>query len=130
MGETTDPQVFEDPKTGLSRFAFLAEDGTLEAALFVGPEPVRVARDFVAGLLGQPAPHVLAANPQSNSFDPGPIMCACMSVGQNTLIAAMEEHRADLERVCQATGAGVTCGSCRPEIADLLQNMVVKTAAE
>ena len=62
--------------------------------------------------------------------DPGPLVCSCMSVGQNTILAAASELGADLERVCQATGAGVTCGSCRPEITDLIGRYTVREAAE
>ncbi|MEM9798349.1 MAG: molybdopterin-dependent oxidoreductase [Pseudomonadota bacterium] len=125
-----EPQIFSDPVGGLTRLAFVAEDGTLAAALFVGRSPVSVARDHVAGLIGKPASDVLASRPGSGVPDPGPIVCACMGVGANTLLATANEQGADLDRVCSATGAGVTCGSCRPEIANLISRFALRAAAE
>jgi len=72
----------------------------------------------------------LAARPGNMAFDPGPTVCSCMNVGQNTLLAATEKVGFDLDRVCKATGAGVTCGSCRAEISNLIQRFSVPEAAE
>jgi len=53
-----------------------------------------------------------------------------MNVGQNTLLAAAGDLGADLERVCATTGAGVTCGSCCPEISNLIRSFAIVEAAE
>ena len=125
-----EPQVLSDPSGGQFRLGFTDGDGRLTAALFIARDPVTVARDHIAGLIGQQAQTVLAARPGAETVDPGPLVCSCMSVGQNTILAAASELGADLERVCQATGAGVTCGSCRPEITDLIGRYTVREAAE
>ena len=130
FGLSADPQVLVDAKTRISRLAFANGEGLLDAALFIAPTPVQVARDHIAGLIGQPVDKVLAARPASSAFDPGPTVCSCMNVGQNTLLAAAHECGPDLDRVCKATGAGVTCGSCRPEIANLIQRYKMPEAAE
>ena len=124
------PQIYTDPSAGLSRLAFVAEDGTLLAALFLSRRPVAVARDHMSGLIGQPADGALAARPGRDRPDPGPTVCSCMSVGQNTILHTANEIGPDLDRVCQATGAGVTCGSCRPEIAALIARFAHREAAE
>ncbi|MGR3500983.1 molybdopterin-dependent oxidoreductase [Pseudaestuariivita sp.] len=124
------PQVLSDPASGTVRLAFADPAGRLVAALFVAPQPVAVAREHVAGLIGQPLDGVLAARPKGDAPDPGPTICSCMGVGANTILAAAEELGPDLARVCEATGAGVTCGSCRPEITTLLSRLALDAAAE
>jgi len=130
LGLKDDPQVLTDTTCGITRLAFTSRDGTLQGALFVSQTPVAVARDHIASLIGAPAAGVLAGRPGSGIMDPGPVVCSCMNVGANTLIAAAGEHGFDLDRVCQVTGAGVTCGSCRPEISNLISRLAVPKAAE
>ncbi len=130
FGLGNDPQVFTDAGAGLTRLAFTSDDGTLTAALFVSRAPVAVAREHVAALIGHPAEGVLAARPSDTAVDPGPTVCSCMNVGTNALLAAANEIGPDLDRVCRATGAGVTCGSCRPEVAALIERFKVREAAE
>ncbi len=130
FGLTTDPQIYSDRSSGLTRVAFVADDGTLEAALFVAKTPVQVARDHVESLIGNQTTLALAARPAANGFNPGPTVCSCMNVGQNTLLAAAQDLGPDLQKICDATGAGVTCGSCRPEITRLLERIAVQEAAE
>ena len=49
----------------------------------------------------------------------------------NTIIEAIETGQAlDVEAVGALLGAGTNCGSCKPEIADLLQTYAVRAAAE
>jgi len=114
--------------SGLVRMAFYA-DGCLKAALFAAPGSVAVARDFAASALGQPITGLLAARPGADRPDPGPTVCSCLNVGRNQILAAIESG-VDLEQVCSKTGAGTNCGSCRPEIADLIAKTQLRTAAE
>ncbi len=125
-----DPQVLMDRTNGVSRLAFSDRDGTLAAALFIAAEPVAVARDHVAELIGTQATNILAARSGANASDPGPTVCACMGVGQNTILAAAHDVGPNLDRICEATSAGMSCGSCRPEVADLIGRMSMPTAAE
>ena len=122
------PEVVSDRARGETRLAFRVA-GQLVAALFVAPGPVAVARDFVAAALGTPAEDLLAARPGAGRVDPGPVVCACTGVGRNTLLAAMAATGADVDRLCAATGAGTNCGSCRPEIADLVGRARPREAA-
>ncbi|MEP0960441.1 MAG: molybdopterin-dependent oxidoreductase [Roseobacter sp.] len=123
-------QIVEDPARGEHRLAFHDGD-TLLAALFVSPKPVAVMRDYVAAQTGSPSPNILTGLTPADRPDPGPILCACLGVGINTILTAIEtEGLMSVEAIGQALGAGTNCGSCRPEIASLLAARTVKEAAE
>ena len=122
-------QSVTDPARGLVRLAF-REGGRLRAVLFAGPEPVTAARDHVAGLLGTGA-SALPGRPGADRPDPGPTVCACLHVGANTILAAVEDGRAaSVEAVGAALGAGTSCGACRPQIAALIARAAPRVAAE
>jgi assimilatory nitrate reductase catalytic subunit len=120
-----------DERRGLARIA-LHRDGRLLAALFVSPEPVALSRGHAGARIGRGrAAAVLAGRAGADLADPGPLVCACMSVGLNTLRAAIECGRgASVEALAAATGAGSSCGSCRPELADLIRRFQLPEAAE
>ena len=123
-------QLLTDPGRGIIRMAF-TENGVLKAAIFVGPEPVAVSRDHLAGLLGEADVPVLSGRPGADRPDPGPILCACMNVGVNTILTAISSGTAlSVEAIGEALGAGTNCGSCRPEIAALLARATLREAAE
>lgn len=130
FGLTEAPAVVIDRARGLSRLAW-HRDGRLIAALFVGPDPVALARDHVAAQLGgaQPAA-VLAGRPSADQPDAGPTICACMNVGRNTILRAIGAGSCSLATLGQTLGAGTSCGSCRPELNALLALNAVKEAAE
>lgn len=126
----SDPAMaVSDPARGLHRLAFL-ESGRLAAALFVAPEPVALARSWLATCLdSDTAP--LAGRPGAGLPDPGPTVCACLSVGRNTILRAItEEGLVSVEAIGAALGAGTNCGSCRPEIAQLIAAHRHREAAE
>ena len=114
-----------DPASGLHRLAF-REDGCLVGALFVAPEPVALQRVHVVSLLSTEA-SPLSGRPAGDRPDPGPIVCACFGVGANTIAACGART---VEGVGEATGAGTSCGSCRPEIVALIARQPALEAAE
>jgi assimilatory nitrate reductase catalytic subunit len=59
----------------------------------------------------------------------GPVVCACRNVSAGRIIGAIGEQCLSLDAVGAATGAGVTCGSCRPEISRLIADHIVGTIA-
>ncbi|MDF2235497.1 molybdopterin-dependent oxidoreductase [Albimonas sp. CAU 1670] len=112
----------EDAARGVVRLALFVE-GRLAGALFAAREPVEVARGHVAAMLAEAEapPDLLAGRPGADRPDPGAILCACFSVGVNTIAAAIaEQGLADVAAIGAALGAGTNCGSCRPEIQALL----------
>ena len=114
-----EPAVVSDPGRGLTRLAF-HEDDRLVAALFIAPEPVALARDHLASLLGEARPAALAGRPGADQPDPGPTVCACMKVGRNAILRAIAQGCNSVESLGATLGAGTSCGSCRPELNALL----------
>ncbi|WCQ99179.1 nitrate reductase [Paracoccus aestuarii] len=111
-----------DPARGTERLAII-RDGRLEAALFVGPGPVPLSRGHLGASLGREAPGVLSGRAPRDRPDPGPVVCACLSVGRRSIEEAAASGADTVERIAAALGAGGNCGSCRPEIASLLAGM-------
>jgi ferredoxin-nitrate reductase len=44
-------------------------------------------------------------------------------VGDGNIRKALDEGFLDLDSVCDKTGAGLGCGSCRPEIKKILEDV-------
>ncbi|KAB7730987.1 molybdopterin-dependent oxidoreductase [Rudanella paleaurantiibacter] len=59
----------------------------------------------------------------SKKVDPvqGKLVCSCNTVGQGNLEQAIRAGCTDFGQLCQQTGAGTGCGSCRPEIRSILE---------
>ncbi|MGL4281920.1 MAG: molybdopterin dinucleotide binding domain-containing protein, partial [Albidovulum sp.] len=112
---------YEDRARGRFRIAFTG-NGRLIAALFVAPEPVAVARTWLAAQIGAEAgTGVLSGQPGAETPDAGAVVCACFNVGVNTIAAAIASGRClTVAEIGAALNAGTNCGSCRPELAQLI----------
>ncbi|TLV02712.1 nitrate reductase [Dyadobacter luticola] len=53
----------------------------------------------------------------------GKLVCSCNQVGSGNLENAIEAGCKDFAALCQKTGAGTGCGSCRPEVRSILEKM-------
>jgi ferredoxin-nitrate reductase len=51
----------------------------------------------------------------------GKLVCSCNNVGEGNLINKIKEGCKDHLQLCQLTGAGTGCGSCRPEVKKILE---------
>ena len=51
----------------------------------------------------------------------GKLVCSCAGVGDGNIRKKIGEGFTDLPALCQASGAGLGCGSCRPEVSALLE---------
>ncbi|MFL5728472.1 MAG: FAD-dependent oxidoreductase, partial [Cytophagaceae bacterium] len=51
----------------------------------------------------------------------GKLVCSCNTVGEGNLINEIKKGCCDLASLCNATGAGTGCGSCRPEVKAILE---------
>ncbi|MEO0371908.1 MAG: molybdopterin-dependent oxidoreductase, partial [Pseudomonadota bacterium] len=121
---------FADPARRLHRLAF-HEEGRLLAALFIAPEPVAVMRDYLATRPGQPVDQILVGRAPADVPDPGPVLCSCFGVGINTIARAVEQDGLmSVDDIGSALRAGTNCGSCRPEIANLLKSFTLPQAAQ
>ncbi|RYG99267.1 MAG: nitrate reductase, partial [Alphaproteobacteria bacterium] len=124
--EEADWIEYEDKSEGMLRCALLV-DGRLQACLFVSRRPDLPARAWLGGLFAQEAlaakdrMTLLAGRPPVQGVDPGPIVCSCFGVGRNTICTAIKEQGLqDAASVTACLRAGGNCGSCLPEIRQLL----------
>ncbi|MBV1865733.1 MAG: molybdopterin-dependent oxidoreductase [Rhodobacteraceae bacterium] len=123
--------TYADAKTGQNRIAFV-ENERVVGVLFGASEPVALSRSFLVQALGSQAyADVLAGSGGQDQPDAGPIVCACLNVGLNTIVEHIASGQvasvADIGALLQA---GTSCGSCRPELSDLLSVNQPREAAE
>ena len=118
-----------DTGTGQYRAARLA-GGRLESCLFVAPER-RLLPDiaWLQGLFNNDRlekserTHLLAGRCADSAGDQGAVVCSCFVVRQNTIInSIIQNNIIDVKEVGRLLGAGTNCGSCIPELRELLQN--------
>jgi assimilatory nitrate reductase catalytic subunit len=101
--------------------------GALESCLFIGPEFRLPSRDWLAKLFEQERlddrarSSLLTGKPGVGQKDAGRIVCACFSVGVNTIMEAIQANGfTTAEQIGAALKAGTNCGSCVPELKALL----------
>ena len=125
----------EDAAAGALREAWVV-NGRVERVLFMTTAGRLPARDWLAGLFAEPSLSdearavLLFGRAPGAAADPGPTVCACLNVGARRIAAAAAEGALTVEAVGQATGAGTSCGSCRPEIARILAAALVTPASQ
>ncbi|HLT08820.1 MAG TPA: molybdopterin-dependent oxidoreductase [Cyclobacteriaceae bacterium] len=54
----------------------------------------------------------------------GPLVCSCGNVGRGNIKQAITAGCRNLSTLCQQTGAGLGCGSCKPEVQHLLDQHI------
>ncbi|MEP6727387.1 MAG: FAD-dependent oxidoreductase, partial [Bacteroidota bacterium] len=52
----------------------------------------------------------------------GKLVCSCAGIGEGNIINKIKEGCKDLVQLCQLSGAGMACGSCRPEVKVILEH--------
>jgi assimilatory nitrate reductase catalytic subunit len=127
MGSSADWIEYRDAAMGRYRAACLQE-GRLEAVFFIAPDQRLPEREWLASLFSQavmdPADlaGLLTARPPKGAVaNTGRTVCACFSVGEKTILNAIQQQGLDsVEAVGLALKAGSGCGSCVPEIRRLL----------
>lgn len=50
----------------------------------------------------------------------GKLVCSCSQVGEGNLIEEIKKGCKDFNQLCSSTGAGLGCGSCKPEVHEIL----------
>ncbi len=99
----------------------------VESCIFIAPSHELPSRSWLAGLFGQEAlsederKGLLLGKPPEGQADVGRIVCACFSVGINTITAAIKDQNLKTaEEIGQALEAGTNCGSCVPELKSII----------
>jgi assimilatory nitrate reductase catalytic subunit len=126
--------TLDDTATGLTRRVRI-ENGRLTRVIFVAPIHKHLpARDWLLERFGD---MVLDAKDRAALLigrvpgveDKGRIICACRSVGQKTIDAAIAEGAATVEEIGEITTAGTACGSCKGELKQCLLAHAKKESA-
>lgn len=55
----------------------------------------------------------------------GKLVCTCSQIGEGNLIDVIKNGCNNFDELCKTTGAGLGCGSCKPEVKDILNNTTV-----
>jgi ferredoxin-nitrate reductase len=55
----------------------------------------------------------------------GKLICSCNNVGEGTIQQAILEGCSKLTDICKTTGAGMGCGSCKPEVKAIIEKMPI-----
>ena len=56
----------------------------------------------------------------------GRVVCSCNNTGEGNLVKAIEGGCTGFKALCSATGAGLGCGSCKPEVQTILETHLAK----
>ena len=124
--EAVDLIEFRDNASALYRAAVII-DNTVHACVFVSPQPDLPSRAWLAALFDQ-GPlddrdriSVLAGRPADAAADAGALVCSCFGVGRNSIARAIQEQDLDSpEAIGRCLKAGTNCGSCVPELRQIL----------
>ncbi len=103
------------------------ENDHLESCIFIGPDLNLPERDWLAKLFDndqlEEADRIslLTGKPTDPKADSGRVICACFGVGINTIKQCIVENKlTTAEEIGELLKAGTNCGSCVPELKQLL----------
>lgn len=125
---------YNDRRRGVHRFASVQDDEVI-AALFVAPDRPALNRDWIASLFGEAqlddsARNALLAGRTPDSSALGDrLVCSCFSVGLASIAMAIRErHAVSVEEIGRLLQAGTGCGSCLPELKEILDDELPRAA--
>ena len=115
-----------DSKTGrYSRARFTAQGALVSLVIAAQTGPVVADRVWLSRQLGEyldvKARHQLLAGRPPAGEGAGRIVCSCFGVGVNAIQTATKQGASNVEMVGEATCAGTNCGSCKPEINNIIR---------
>ncbi len=108
----------------------------LESCIFIGPSHSLPPRDWLEGMFssevisGPDRASLLSGLAPAGQVDQGRTVCACFGVGENTIIEAIQAQGLDsVEAIGRVLQAGTNCGSCVPELKQILKAASTANAA-
>jgi assimilatory nitrate reductase catalytic subunit len=118
---------YHDRALGVMRAAWL-KDGRLEACLFVAPKQPDLARQWLRDLFalaqldGPDRSAILAGRAAGVAPSAcGALVCSCYAVGLSEIEAVIADGRGTtVGQIGRLLGAGTGCGSCVPELKQIL----------
>jgi assimilatory nitrate reductase catalytic subunit len=124
---------YGDAATGDLRHAVF-EDDKLASYIKASLEPVEISRTWLIDQMSQSfsSPmqryHIMSGRPSNDMPDKGAIVCSCFSVGSYEIANAVKGGSCTVAEIGKCLKAGTNCGSCKSEIASLLQENLPKAA--
>lgn len=114
--------VFADLSKRVYKKCITRNDKMLGCILVGGKEDFLQFRDLIKNQteLGDLRDKILRGGSPAKKVI-GELVCSCNSVGQGNIEAAIKEGCTELNKICQSTGAGTGCGSCKPEVKAILE---------
>ncbi len=107
------------------------ENNQVKTVVYFGVDRPNIDRSWVGGcfaneLESHPRRFLLAGR-MSGMKDTGITVCSCFSVGLNTILDAIQNEKlCSVEEIGEALKAGTNCGSCVPELTEILEQQKLK----
>ena len=105
------------------------ENDRLESCVFIGPDYFLPERDWLIDLFDdeklsdKDRISILTGKPVGNQKEAGRTVCSCFNVGINTIVEAIQTKKlTSPEEIGEALKAGTNCGSCVPELREIINN--------
>ncbi len=126
---------YEDRSGAVYRAVHIVDE-RIEQCVFVAPRPDLPSRAWLASLFAREAlspldrAGLLSGQAMEKGADAGPTVCSCFGVGRNTICSAIRtDGLTTVAAVTACVKAGGNCGSCVPEIRQLLaETLAAETA--
>jgi len=125
LGESGDVLDYEDASQKRYRSARI-ENGKLQAVAFIAPSTELPPRSWLGSLFAKKKIDAktrsnLLAGQLSGAKDEGKTICSCFGIGINTIVEAIQKDKlTTVEAIGKALKAGTNCGSCVPELTEIL----------
>lgn len=116
--------VFIDKSKRYYKKCIVHQDRLVGAILIGDKNEFLEFRDLIAKgtELSEKRLQLLRASQKADPME-GKLVCSCNNVGQGNLEKAIKGGCNDFQKLCQQTGAGTGCGSCRPEVRAILERL-------
>jgi assimilatory nitrate reductase catalytic subunit len=119
---------YADARRGLFRAALTDAAGALTECLYVGPADARAERDWLLALFAARRPlsdggrrALLSGHPPMAMPSEGQIVCSCFQVGRDRIAETVRRERiADVAALGRRLQCGTNCGSCLPELREII----------
>lgn len=135
VGDDGDWLYYEDAAAGRFR-AGLVVNNRLAMVCFIAPTVDLPSRSWLAQLFAEEALDsdmrrgLLAGRPADGGDDAGETVCSCYGVGINTIRIAVENEKlCSPEQIGECLKAGTNCGSCVPELRNIIAEIQGEDAA-
>ncbi|AYN67713.1 NAD(P)H-nitrite reductase [Euzebyella marina] len=104
----------------------IVKDDTLKGAILMGDknefaEFKRLIEEEIE--LSEKRDELLRGNSSSVPMK-GKLVCSCSQIGEGNIIDAIRGGCEDFGKLCSETGAGLGCGSCKPEVQEILSSQI------